>query len=260
MVNIKFPSDNLPLVSDVFGEGIHAAEVFSLPNGLTGYAIAEPGKTLSKAIQSAIFSALVPVTSSSFAADMTPYWALRREQDYFGRLAEFVVIEDGNGRMVGWTGYSVIHGAVTNLYIDSTGMAPGGQSRGTMREVLRTRLVGNAVQKQSRNERIYISARSESPIFYKLLRGLVGAENVYPSPVAATSAEVLACGRDLAAWLGQTDILEPGTLVLRGAYAMLDELYDELPSTGDAQLDQLFRHQLGPLDAYLLIGCINPPA
>ncbi len=245
----------LPRVHDILGRHIEASEPFALPNGLTGYALRQPGAVLSAPVQAAVYAALVPVTTASFAADMTPYWAQRRRDGYFGRLDEFVLVADPDDRMVGWNGHSVIdRGRYVNLYLDSSGMIPGGQSRGVMRELCRTRIIEGAVPRHAARERVYVSARTESPIVYKLLRGFVGEQQLYPHPVARASEEVVGCGRDLADWLGQAAILEPGSLVLRGAYAGLDALYGELPSTGDPALDVLFRERLGPLDAYLLIG------
>ena len=136
-------------------------------------------------------------------------------------------------------------------------MAPTGQSRGVMREVLRSRIMGAAYQDHQTRESVYLSARSENPIFYKLMCALLGDGNVYPSPRAALPDDIRACAIDLARWLGQEHILDPDTLAIRGAYSMIDELYGELPSTGDAELDAFFRKQLGPLDAYLLLGRIG---
>lgn len=61
----------------------------------------------------------------------------------------------------------------------------------------------------------------------------------------------------MADWLGQKDKLDKKSLIIRNAYAMLDELYGELPSSGDEVLDRWIRHQVGSLDAFLLIGVGN---
>jgi hypothetical protein len=247
---------SLPFVHDLLNPPNHAVEVVSLKDGMHAHRIQQPGRVLTPVQQEAIYGALVPVTTLSFGADMTPYWAQRRKDEYFRHLAEFVLISDTKGHMVGWTGYAVLHQQdYCNLYIDSTGITPHWQASGIMTPVLRDCLVRAAQHEQAYGQRVYISARSESPIFYKLMRHIVGAERLYPNLAAPLPDSILQCGRELATWLGQQAILKPTTLILCGAYAaVLDTLYGELPSTGDAALDRLFRDQLGPLDAYLLIG------
>ena len=247
---------SLPFVHDLLDLSNNAVEVVALKDGMHAHRIQQPGRVLTSIQQEAIYGALVPVTTLSFGADMTPYWAQRRKDGYFRHLAEFVLISDAKGRMVGWTGYVVLHRQdYSNLYIDSTGMTPHCQGGGIMTSVLRDCLVQAAQREQVYRRRVYISARSESPIFYKLMRHIVGAERLYPHSTDPLPPSILECGSELATWLGQQAILKPATLILCGAYAaVLDTLYGELPSTGNAELDRLFRDQLGPLDAYLLIG------
>jgi hypothetical protein len=246
---------DLPRVDDVLGSA--AAECFPLPAGMTGYAVPDPGKSLSPSRQEHVFAALVRVTTRSFEADMTPYWAHRRQERYFHLLSEFVLVADAHGRMVGWTGYQTFApNGFRNIYIDSTGMVSSDQSRGVMRTVFTERIGRAAVPRLARSgARVYVSARSESPVFYKLMRSLVEPDGLFPRPARGIPPDVEACVRDLAQRLGQIDILEPSSLVLRNAYgSILDELYGELPSCGEPDLDRLFRTQLGPLDAYLLVG------
>jgi hypothetical protein len=190
---------------------------------------------------------------------MTPYWQQRQKQDYFARLAEFVFIINTADHIVGWTGYSTLRfPAYTNIYIDSSGMVPAHQSHGIMGIVWRSMLVDGAFVRESKQtDQLYVSARSENPIIYKMMRKLVRHDRLHPNTSVAVPDDVVDCGRDLAEWLGQTTLFEPSALVLRGAYASLDALYGELPSTGDDALDNLFRKQLGSLDAYLLIGQVD---
>ncbi|ALK33342.1 hypothetical protein [Burkholderia plantarii] len=259
-MSVESPIDSFtyPLVSEIFGEAIRTAETLSLPGELVAHCCRDPGEHFSEATRDAIYGALVPVTTRAFGADMTPYWRFRKDQGYFARLREFTVIEDARGQMVGWTGHSVIRAdAFVTLYIDSTGMVPSRQSGGVMRQLLRTRLRLARAGLKATTPQLFATARSESPIFYKLLRKVLGGDQLYPQVGASVPAGILECGRQLAAWLGQAELLEPGSLVLRNAYTMVDELYDALPSTGDADLDRLFRDKLGPLDAYLLVGLVS---
>jgi hypothetical protein len=244
------------LLRDVAGP----VETTTIVDGYTAHAVVEPGRTIPPSGQERIYSALVPVTSSAFGADMTEYWRDRRENHYFDRLAEFDLVEDESGRMVGWSGHSVLEtDRFVNCYVDSTGLAPSVQSAGLMRKVLRWRICERFVPASADRDRVYLSARSESPIFYKLLRGLLDGEELYPSPKSGPPADVRECAEHLAGWLGQRDLLEGDSLVLRNAYAVLDELYGELPSTGDAAIDRMFRDPIGPLDAYLLVGRVRRP-
>jgi hypothetical protein len=247
-----------PLTSKIFGDSIHAAEMFSLPGELTAYSYRAPAKQLSPETCEAIYAALVPVTTRSFGADMTSYWSYRKTNGYFAKLQEFTVIADTTGQMVGWTGYSVLRADdFVNFYIDSTGMVPSRQFRGVMRHVLRRRLGKAYSEHRGTTPLILASARSESPIVYKLMKKVLGGDHVFPCVGGDVPADILNHGKHLAAWLEQTDILERDSLILRNAYTMVDELYDELPSTGDPDLDRMFREKLGPLDAYLLIGVMS---
>ena len=246
------------MVREVLAHSRKATKGFELAHGWTGVVVDAPGANLSKETQRAIYEALVPVTSASFGADMTEYWRDRSANDYFGRLSEFVLIADGGGQMVGWTGYSVLdRSSYVNVYIDSSGVVSTGQSQGVMRMTARHRLTEGVLARLGDRERVYVSARSESPVFYKLMRGIVGQANLFPNPGHHPPGHVLECGRELAEWLGQEALLEPGSLVIRNAYAMLDELYGSLPATGDPAIDAMFRNSLGPLDAYLLIGVVD---
>jgi hypothetical protein len=198
-----------------------------------------------------IYSALVPVSSWAFGADMTPYWRDRRAGGYLKRISEFTVVVDSEDRFVGWTGFHRIDGPVPNLYVDSTGVVPPYQSAGVMRQIFRARL--NAALDAEAGPAM-VSARSESPIFYLLLASLFGREHVFPQPAREAPLAVRETAARLAEWLGQTDIFDPDTQRVVGAYDNLDALYGDLPSCGDADLDEFFRASLGPLDAYLMVA------
>jgi GNAT superfamily N-acetyltransferase len=249
-------SDTLPAVAQVLGSRVDHAQSLRLDHGLTAISIKRPGLALNVSAHRRIYRALVPVTTSSFGADMTPYWAQRSKEGYLERLAEFVLIADAEGSFVGWTGYHLLpHEEETIVYLDSTGMVPAWQSKGVMRQLMTRLVIESALPACAPGLPVYLTARSESPIFYRLMRALVEADRLFPNAALAVPPDVSDCALHLADWLGQREILDPTTLVLRNAYAgTLDELYGELPSTGDAQLDKLFRGELGALDAYLIIG------
>lgn len=247
-----------PLVSEVLGTSVAHGKHFELAVGWHGIAFASPGLALPPVTQEALYRALVPISTSAFGADMTDYWRDRSANDYFGRLSEFIVVADELDQIVGWTGYSILDpGSFVCIYIDSSGVVPTGQSRGVMRDVIQRRLCAGAIDRLGADRRVYVSARSESPILYKLMRGIVGPSNLFPNPNLRTPPDVLECGKVLAAWLGQAALIEEGSLIVRNAYANLDKLYGDLPVTGDLALDTMFRNSLGPLDAYLLTGVVS---
>lgn len=247
---------SFPLVKDILGNDAGKALISDLGDGLRAHVVPRPGTGLNVSTHRRVYRALVPVTTDSFAADMTPYWRQRSQEGYLERLHEFVLVEDDTGAMVGWTGFHLLpHDEHTIIYIDSTGMVRGHQSRGVMRRLMRERIHGCDAVRSGDGRPVYLTARSESPVFYRLMGGLISDPgNLFPHPTAEPPAEVIACAEDLAEWLGQRDLLAPSGLALEGAYGTLDELYDELPSTGDPVLDRLFRDRLGPLDAYLLVA------
>lgn len=246
---------DLPTVKDVLRESIQDSQAVALDGGLTAFVVDRPGRALNMSTHRRIYQALVPVTTRSFAADMTPYWAQRSREGYLERLAEFVLVTDVEDRMVGWTGYHVLpFDEQTIVYLDSTGVVPERQSRGVMRTLMRNRVTHGVPAKCPPGRPVYLTARSESPIFYRLMRSLLPHAELFPRPATSIPADVARCALALADWLGQRHLLDPETLAIRNAYDTLDELYGELPTTGDAGLDELFRAQLGPLDAYLLVG------
>ncbi|MEU9593582.1 hypothetical protein AB0D84_28200 [Streptomyces sp. NPDC048193] len=245
----------LPLITDVLGDAVRHSTTVDLEGGLTAYVVQTPGDALTVSTHYRIYDALVPVTTQSFGADMTPYWAQRSKEGYLERLAEFVLIGDRDGAFVGWTGHHRLRfDEQVIIYLDSTGMVPQRQSKGTMRKLMRQRIVDSVLPQCPDGVPVYLTARTESPIFYRLMLGLTDGGPVYPAPDTPLPPGVEQCGVDLAAWLGQRAILEPGTLTLRNAYDALDELYGELPTTGNPQLDAMFRGTLGPLDAFLVVA------
>jgi hypothetical protein len=245
----------LPAVADVLGPATEHCETLELGSGLTAFVLAHPGEVLNLSAQERVYRALIPVTTSSFGADMTPYWTQRSKEGYLERLAEFVVVSDPAGTMAGWTGFHILpYDEFTMVYLDSTGMVPTLQSGGVMRRLMRHRIVDSALASCHTDRPVYLTARSESPIFYRLMRKLLDSAELYPHPSLAAPEDVVEAARHLASWLGQKDILDAPSLTVRNAYQALDELYGELPTTGDPDLDRLFRGRLGPLDAFLLVG------
>lgn len=214
-----------------------------------------PGNLFSKAEQSELYKMLVEVTSVSFGADMTSYWALRKQQNYFSKLEKFSLITRTDSQIVGWTGFSIVEMCDNGLimYIDSTGIVPELQSSGIMTYIAKNHWLEYGKKRLTEFDNVYITARTESPVFYKLLQKISNNKNLYPCVGVKEPKRIIECGKFLASYLNQLDILEENSLILRNAYDVVDELYGELPFTGNNELDELFRKKLGPLDAYLII-------
>ncbi|GAA2429040.1 hypothetical protein [Streptomyces macrosporus] len=258
MTSTPAPVQEFPLITDVIGDVARHCRTIDLGDGLTAYVVEDPRRSLSISTHYRVYDALVPVTTRSFGADMTPYWAQRSKEGYLERLAEFVLVGDERGAFVGWTGHHVLpFDEHVVIYLDSTGMVPLRQSKGVMRRLMRERITDTAVPRCASGKPVYLTARTESPIFYRLMRGLVDGGTVFPHPDVPLPEDVERCAIDLATWLGQRDILEPGTVTLRNAYDTLDELYGELPTTGNPDLDAMFRGTLGPLDAFLVVARVR---
>jgi hypothetical protein len=221
--------------------------------------IKDPGKTLPNQTKRAIYNAFVPLTSYAFGADMTSYWRSREDGGYMENLEELVLITTLEGTIVGWTGYCLVNSNDARIiYNDSSGIIPPLQGKGVMSRLLIRRTAECQVKYCDDRSPLYFSARTESPIIYSIRKRLT--ERLYPSPDYETPELVGEHAAFLAHWLGQRDKFEQRSLVIRNAYAMVENLYGELPTSGDTGLDQWIRTQLGPLDAFLLMGeSVRPP-
>lgn len=212
-----------------------------------------PPAALAPDSKSIVYEALRSGASRAFGADLTNYWHDREAEGFLDRLTRFVMIFDARETLVGWTCYRLIEQSSDRrcMYVDSTVLQPEVQSRGLMR-----RLYGEllAFEPAVRSESVYVAARTESPIFYRLFAGLFGRESVYPRPGGVNPPDVVRCATELADDLGQASIFDPPTLRVLGAYGNVEALYGELPSCGQPELDRFFREQLGPLDAFLLVA------
>jgi hypothetical protein len=163
-IEVPTSSEILPLISDVLGDSVVHYRSTPLDGGLTALVVDRPGRVLNLSAQWRIYDALIPVTTRSFGADMTPYWAQRSKEGYLERLAEFVLVSSPEGHMVGWTGFHVLpYDEHTLVYLDSTGMVPEQQSRGVMRDLMRARIHDAVLPSCAADRPVYLAARSESP-------------------------------------------------------------------------------------------------
>jgi len=250
--NYTLPLTHLPELTDAIPEQ-YQDDVITLAPGITAHAYRQPGERFPADVARAMYTMLVPVTSYAFGADMTGYWQARASGDYLGRLAELVFITDAAGRVVGWSGFSVIpHADCTIVYNDSSGVIPPHQRRNLMGTVFARRIADCQRIYARPGTPLYFATRTESPIIYKMRARLM--TRLYPNPSHPTPARVVAHAKTLAAWLGQADKFDADMLIVRNAYDMVDDLYGELPASGDAALDAWMRRQLGPADAFLLMG------
>lgn len=244
-------------IARILGKCMDAFTVESLASGMNAFTVARPGLILDLPTQWRIYDALIPVTTKSFGgADLTPYWTLRMREGYLERLAAFSLVATPVGELVGWTGFHILRcDGCTVVYIDSTGMVPHQQARGTLFELVHSQLVGAAMPRCPDDAPVYLAARSENPVVYvSLSRMLLENELMYPHPGRATPREIAEIAHWVAVWLGQRTAFDEEEQVIRGAFNAVDELYAVRPTTGQIEIDQMFDRLEGPVDAYLLIG------
>ena len=212
---------------------------------------------LSEASQDDMFATLVRISTLSFGADMTPYWAGRKAGGYFQKISRFCFIIAGDGAVVGWTGFHRQRfGGQHCLYLDSTGVLPEYQGSGIISQV-QSRILARELAAHAFSSR-YLITRTENPVVYRMLQRAVGAERIYPSArMPVVPERIQRIGADTAVWLRQQDVFDPLTLKVAGAYSNLDALYGQLPTSGDGELDAFFQRSLRPVDAFLVIADAN---
>lgn len=253
--------DTLPRLTPIAEILADAASVEreDLHCGITLWRVDRPGLALPGVVQQRVIDAIIPVATYTLGADMAPYWRHRIGAGYFDRLSEIILIGTGDDAvLVGWSGNSLLTRLhYRNLYLDASVILPDLQGKRTMQALL-SRAIDRA-RRSGGTTPLYLSARTESPMAYKLMKNLVGADSIYPRSGRTSPPPVSECLNDLADWLGQADQLDQQTHAIRNAFDMVDQLYGELPRCGDEEIDTLFRDNLGPLDAYLVIGAPPPP-
>jgi len=212
---------------------------------------------LSEASQDHLFATLIRISTQSFGADMTPYWAGRKAGGYFQRISRFCFILAADGAVVGWTGFHRQRfGGEHCLYLDSTGVLPEYQGSGIVSQV-QSRILARELLAHAFSS-LFLITRTENPVVYRMLQRAVGAERIHPSARLPGSPEkIQRIGAETAAWLRQQDVFDPPTLKVAGAYSNLDALYGELPTSGDRELDAFFQRSLRPVDAFLVIADAN---
>ncbi|MFG3284538.1 hypothetical protein [Streptomyces sp. NPDC048111] len=193
------------------------------------------------------------ISTKAFGADMTPYWRDRRAARFFEKITKFCLLVDPLGNIAGWTGYHRrIFGNAQCLYLDSSGVLPESQGGGLMGHIHAKMIIQECLRYAPRP--VYLLARTESPVVYRLLRNGCGAENIWPAPGARTSREVSLIGADVAEWLGQGEKFDRASMKVVGAYDNLDALYGDLPACGEPTIDAFFRSTLNPEDAYIVVA------
>jgi GNAT superfamily N-acetyltransferase len=234
----------------------HRPFVQSLPGGFRLASWLRPS-LLSAASQNDIFATLIRISTQSFGADMTPYWAGRKAGGYLQKISRFCFIVAADGAVIGWTGFHRQRfGGRHCLYLDATGVLPEYQGSGIISQV-QSRILARELAAHAFSS-LYLITRTENPVVYRMLQRAVGAERLHPSPRTPVVPEVIQrIGAETAAWLGQKDVFDPPRLKVAGAYSNLDALYGELPKSGDAELDAFFLRSLRPVDAFLVIADAN---
>ncbi|WP_240359740.1 GNAT family N-acetyltransferase [Pyxidicoccus trucidator] len=233
------------------------ATVLQLKRGYHGACWAPPAR-LEPAHKQAIYDALREVSTLAFGADMTLYWRDRAAGGYLDKLTRFYFIHSEDDRVVGWTGYHRLKLAGrTCLYLDSTGVLPELQNTGIMTRLFGHFLLGELLRAGPQG--LYVSMRTENPVVYQAFYKVAGERNIFPSLSVPVPDKVQEMGRQLAAWLGQSDKFDAPSLRVKGAYDNLDALYGELPTCDDDGINRYFRQHLRPVDAFLVLARLSNP-
>jgi ribosomal protein S18 acetylase RimI-like enzyme len=234
----------------------HRPLVRSLPGGFRLASWLRPS-LLTEASQDQIFATLVRISTVSFGADMTPYWAGRKAGGYFQKISRFCFIIAPDGAVVGWTGFHRKRFAGQHcLYLDSTGVLPEYQGSGIISQV-QSRILARELAAHALSS-LFLITRTENPVVYRMLQRAVGEDRIHPSPLQPVAPELIQrIGAETSVWLGQKDVFDSPTLKVAGAYSNLDALYGEQPTSGDAGLDAFFQSSLRPVDAFLVIADAN---
>jgi len=246
---------NLPALRDIVPKTLEDG-VTSLDDGCVAHYYKNPGEKFSENIAGAIYTMLVPVTSFAFGADMAGYWENRQRGGYLKKSRELVLVINPEHRVIGWSAYSVIDDPVcTIIYNDSSGVIPPWQGKKIMSTVFALRVTACTEEFRKKRVPLYFSTRTESPVIYKMRQRLM--TRIYPNPNYPTPDRVVEHAGILAAWLGQAEKFESENLIIRNAYDMVDDLYGELPTSGDAVLDRWIYSRLRSVDAFLLMGEVD---
>jgi hypothetical protein len=233
-------------------------QTFQLRDSFRGYAIGQPGKVLDAPRQQAIYSALKDISRHAFGNTdaVDQYWTYHADRGYFYHLAELFLLANGDGRIVGFSGYSLLTGRnYVNFYVDLTAVIENVQARGAMSDLLDERLVNGAFTQYEEVENRYASTRTQNPVVYLVAKTL--ADPLYPAAIGKGKIPpgVLESATDLITWLGGNK-LEQTSLIQKDAYPSPLFPRGQRPSVGQKVIDNLF-DQLDDRDAYLLIGRVR---
>jgi len=254
-MNYQIDLADLPVLPQQIPDAYRTG-VTVLPDGCAIHYYRHPGATFPESVADALYGMFVPVTSYAFGADMTGYWDNRRRGGHLENTHELALMTDAAQRLIGWSSYSVINEPVcTIVYNDSSGVIPPYQGKGIMNAVFKSRVADCLKNNHRPDLPLYFSTRTESPVIYRMRQRLM--TRLYPHPDTTTPDRVVEHAQRLAAWLGQAEKFEPASLIVRNAYDMVDDLYGELPASGDPALDQWIYAQLGRADAFLLMGVVD---
>ncbi|RJQ81541.1 hypothetical protein D5S17_04910 [Pseudonocardiaceae bacterium YIM PH 21723] len=200
-----------------------------------------------------LFDTLVSVSTEAFGADSTRFWDYRESRGFFDQISTFALVVDPDYRVIGWSGFhrrSIDGHSYT--YFDSSGIIPSYQGKGILSR-LSSRFMAGEILGRNPLYRRHLVFRTRNPVLYLGFTGVVGAKRTYPKLNGAQPDRVVSIASDVAAWLEQLDLLDPVTLKIKNAYAVIPGMYGEEPLSGNKELDEHFATQLGPDDAYVMV-------
>ncbi|RJQ82812.1 hypothetical protein D5S17_00960 [Pseudonocardiaceae bacterium YIM PH 21723] len=205
--------------------------------------------------QRKLYAFLATAAREVFAgADHSGYWEQRRQAGFFDAIGTFALIVTPEGKAIGWGGYTMLDSAgKRTLYADYTGVLPEYR-----RYQLGTWLAARFMKDELRLSRsLYLTLRTQNPCIYRGLLRNLGPDRVWPPLHGDTPPRVFAIAEATAAQLGQTDPLDPKSLVITGVLAKLETtLYGSRPVSEQDDVDRLFG-RLTQDDAIMVIARLD---
>jgi hypothetical protein len=215
----------------------------------------EPVADMPATARARVREQIPPVAAAAFDATSLDFW---RQQWSEAQLDQFDVLNvavDELGAVVGWVaGRRARWGRRRVLYAASAGVAPdlqgGGVSANLWRRVVEREL------RRSPLRPLFVVLRTGNPVVYDAWLAAAGDQRlVHPHRGKSVPVRVQRIAQDVAAYLGQSNLLDVTTLRVTDAYQSTPEgLWRHRPRSRDQLTNQWFDTTLGPVDAFLVVA------
>ncbi|WP_129591320.1 hypothetical protein [Salinicola tamaricis] len=196
----------------------------------------------------------------AFDSTSLDYWRYFFSYDTLWQFSGLALVVDQEGEIVAWGAsqeFSV--GGRRVLYASSAGVEPSYQGSGLSSRIWRMLLLSALFDSPLRP--LYVTMRVGNPLVYSAWSaGATRKKDVYPRPGSGEiPSHIQAIGNQVAKYLGQKDLYEPDTMVVRNAYGFLNEgLWSRRPSSDWSEIDGWMNHWLGEKDAFVMVVAFSP--